>query len=162
MTESIAATRRLLAETFPKCFMPKGAEKPPVKIGIHQDILARLPDLDPGALARALADYTKGDTYRRNLRLGRARIDLDGNPSGTVSILGPSHWQRRARRMAALLAVAVSGNVPSSWVREANEAIAAYHRAVKKAARGIEARRAETAQQAPSQDESPVVESDAP
>jgi sRNA-binding protein len=37
-----AATRKLLTETFPLAFMPKSAEKRPLKVGIYADVRATL------------------------------------------------------------------------------------------------------------------------
>lgn len=78
-------TRALLVEHFPKCFAPKGEPKRPLKVGIHEDIKARLPELAQRSLFIALADYTSGSSYLGAMTDGATRVDLDGEPAGIVT-----------------------------------------------------------------------------
>lgn len=81
---SAAATRELLALSFPKCFAGKGAKKWPIKIGIDRDIKAALPDLSRKQIRRALADYCSGPTYLKAILTRCGRVDLDGKYAGIV------------------------------------------------------------------------------
>lgn len=77
-------TREILVERFPKAFMPKGADKIPLKLGIRADIRAACPDLSGLAVGVALFDYVSGFKYRDALKEGADRVDLDGNPVAKV------------------------------------------------------------------------------
>src|SRR5215472_7546980 len=70
------------AELYPSCFRQP---RQPLKIGIHNDIVARHPELRPSLIARALKTYTRSLGYLETLTAGAARIDLEGNPVGTVT-----------------------------------------------------------------------------
>jgi hypothetical protein len=50
-----------LAQRFPACFAVSKHCKRPLKIGIHRDIQAKLPELDVKRLSAALRFYTRGD-----------------------------------------------------------------------------------------------------
>ena len=80
-----------LAELYPNCFRQPGQ---PLKIGIHNDIIARHPELQPGPIASALKTYTRSVGYLETLKAGAARIDLEGNPVGKVT--GGGRSRRRA------------------------------------------------------------------
>jgi ProP effector len=77
--------RQILCERFPLAFRGRGANKPPLKIGIGHDVQLAMPELPPIALVAALRDYASGPTYCRNLTAGAQRIGLDGEPAGQVS-----------------------------------------------------------------------------
>lgn len=77
-------TRALLVQNFPNCFMAKGQEKTPLKVGIERDIKAALPDLAWSRIRRALRDYTEGPTYFLNAKPGALRVGLDGTQAGMV------------------------------------------------------------------------------
>lgn len=79
------ATRAILVERFPRCFMPKGERKVPIKIGIYHDLRTAASDISSRKIHRALQDYTTGRTYRRAMIAGAARLDLDGWPVGIVT-----------------------------------------------------------------------------
>jgi ProP effector len=68
----------MLAERFPKW------RRKPSKVGIRNDLQATgvLPEED---LRAALRFYCSNSVYRSRLVTGAARIDLDGNPAGTVT-----------------------------------------------------------------------------
>jgi ProP effector len=88
-------TRELLAETFPKCFARKGEEKRPLAIGLHQEILGAIPEIGYHRLSAALADYTSGPTYLRNVVEGAPRVGLDGEPKGVVTAKEATHAATR-------------------------------------------------------------------
>lgn len=79
------ATRRILVERFPSCFMPKRDEKKPLAIGIIHQVFAAAPDLSRRSIRLAVQDYTNGLKYWRNLTEGAVRINLDGSPASLVS-----------------------------------------------------------------------------
>ena len=91
-----------LAELYPNCFRQPGQ---PLKIGIHNDIIARHPELQPGRIASALTTYTRSVGYLKTLKAGAVRIDLEGNPVGTVTAADEADAERQiakaARRAAA-------------------------------------------------------------
>ena len=71
-----------LVEKFPACFIAEGEAKP-LKIGIFQDLAARLADderVSKTMLRSALRQYTSSWRYLHGLKAGQARVDLDGNP----------------------------------------------------------------------------------
>ena len=98
MHEAIAQ----LAALFPSCFRQPCE---PLKIGIHNDIIARHPELRPSVLANALKAYTRSLGYLETIKAGAARIDLEGNPAGTVTAADEENAKRKiakaARRAAA-------------------------------------------------------------
>lgn len=77
------ALQSWLIERYPATF---NQDAPlPLKIGIHTDLLARHPDLDPATLRRALKRYCERRAYQLALaREGAVRVDLDGQPAGEV------------------------------------------------------------------------------
>ena len=84
--QNVAAVLELLVETWPKCFSIYEARRRPLKIGIHNDIVAALDGAVTSAeLSRALGAYTANAVYRSRLRAGAVRIGLDGEPAGEVS-----------------------------------------------------------------------------
>ncbi|MBK8184967.1 MAG: ProQ/FinO family protein [Candidatus Competibacteraceae bacterium] len=78
------ALQSWLAATYPATFNPDAPL--PLKIGVHVDLLARHPDLDPATLRRALKRYCERRAYQLALaREGAVRLDLDGQPAGAVA-----------------------------------------------------------------------------
>lgn len=76
-----APERLFLAEAYPACF---DWEHPrPLKIGVHKDLV------DAGhpkkLVKRALAAYCTRFRYRKALRVGAVRVDLNGQPAGAVT-----------------------------------------------------------------------------
>jgi ProP effector len=89
-------------EKRPNCFRQP---RQPLKIGIHNDIAARHPELPPSLIARALKTYTRSLGYLETRKAGSARIDLEGNPVGTVTDADEEDAKQKvakaARRAAA-------------------------------------------------------------
>jgi ProP effector len=81
-----------LAELYPSCFRQL---RQPLKIGIHNDIVARHPQLRPSLIASALKTYTRSLGYLETLKAGSARIDLEGNPVGTVTAADEEDAKRK-------------------------------------------------------------------
>ena len=75
-----------LAEAYPACF---DWERPrPLKLGIHKDLLAAGfggAGVKPAEIKRALGRYCNRPRYRKTLRAGANRVDLDGQPAGAVT-----------------------------------------------------------------------------
>jgi sRNA-binding protein len=62
-----AAVISLLAETWPKCFSVYQGRRRPLKIGIHNDILAAVDGaLTPLELSKALGAYCANGAYLRS------------------------------------------------------------------------------------------------
>jgi sRNA-binding protein len=93
-----AEVRRILTERFPLAFMPKGASKPPLKVGTYGDVRVAAPDLTSKDVRLALNDYTGGATYLRNVIVGAVRIDLNGESAGTVTEDQAAHAAGRLKR----------------------------------------------------------------
>jgi len=80
----IAAVIELLCDRFPQTFSRRGPQ--PLKVGVYADVLAALGDaVQPRGLQSALRAYTSNAGYLRALSAGACRVDLDGNPAGTVT-----------------------------------------------------------------------------
>jgi len=120
-----------LAELYPNCFRQPGQ---PLKIGIHNDIIARHPELQPGPIASALKTYTRSVGYLETLKVGAPRIDLEGNPVGTVTAADEEDAKRKiakAARRGAVKAIedrkgksATVADLPSSPVAATPQPIA--------------------------------------
>ena len=86
-----------LAELYPSCFRQL---RQPLKIGIRNDIVARHPELRPSLIASALKTYTRSLSYLETLKAGSARIDLEGNPVGTVTAADEEDAKRKIAKAA--------------------------------------------------------------
>jgi sRNA-binding protein len=118
--KDIDAAIELLCERFPRAFFMFERRRVPLKIGIHDDIVAILGDaLDHNLLGPALRFYTSNFGYRRAQKEGVPRIDLNGDPAGTVSEADAlSAANDVARRMAALKERKRSQPTPAAPVPE--------------------------------------------
>lgn len=89
-TEKLKNSKEIVAylvEKFPACFIAEGEAKP-LKIGIFQDLAARLADderVSKTMLRSALRQYTSSWRYLHGLKAGQARVDLDGNPGEVLT-----------------------------------------------------------------------------
>jgi len=75
-----------LATLYPLCFFREHELRRPLKIGIREDIVAQHPELQPSVIVSALQNYTRCVPYWSTLKAGAARIDLDGNVAGQVTL----------------------------------------------------------------------------
>jgi ProP effector len=64
---------------------PAFAKNLPLKIGVHRDIKAAMPELSMTWIRRALGAHTRDPGYRQGLVPGRERFDLEGKPAGLVT-----------------------------------------------------------------------------
>ena len=80
-TPASVPTLPALAKTYPACF--DGENPRPLKLGIHRDLVAA--GFEKAAVKRALARYCNRPRYRKALRAGAIRIDLQGQPAGVVT-----------------------------------------------------------------------------
>jgi ProQ/FINO family len=81
-----------LRQRFPLAFARLNARKrPPLKVGIRDDIIAAAPEIDGIELGRALRLYTGGRAYVENCVAGAQRIGLDGQVAGIVTA-GEARW----------------------------------------------------------------------
>jgi ProP effector len=76
------AALALLCERWPKCFFMFQGRRLPLKIGIHKDIPDGL--IEPKILRLAFRLYVNNPGYLNAMRLGAARVDLNGEAAGTV------------------------------------------------------------------------------
>lgn len=97
---AVSVVHALLIQRFPKAFPKNYDALRPLKLGIHADLIARAPDLDPVLLRRALANHAQRDGYLLALIHGRGdhRYDLDGHPVGTVT---PEEREAAQKRLDA-------------------------------------------------------------
>lgn len=89
-----------LVEQFPKAFFYKAALVRPLKLGILEDIIdvyERLdsPPFSKKTLREALNYYTASKAYLMAQHPEAQRIDLFGNPHGTVSTEQADYAQQR-------------------------------------------------------------------
>jgi sRNA-binding protein len=106
----IAAAKALieqLAERFPG-FSIHEKRRLPLKLGIHNDIIATLGDaVSLRNLKIALHYYTSNFGYLRNIREGAPRVDLDGNSAGEVTASEAEHARQRLEQYAKRRATTV-------------------------------------------------------
>jgi ProP effector len=86
-----------LAELYPNCFRQP---RQPLKIGMHNDVIARHPELRPSLIASALKAYTRSLGYLETLKAGTPRIDLEGNVAGEVTATDEADATRKIARAA--------------------------------------------------------------
>jgi ProP effector len=91
-----------LAEFFPRAFTVEHyLPHKPLKVGIDVDLAAQCPALERKERAVVLRFYTSRVMYLRALTASATRVDLDGNPAGTVTDQEAEH---AAARLAGILA----------------------------------------------------------
>jgi ProP effector len=80
----------LLRAYYPACFRAPNDVKP-LKKGIKQDLVKRLSEIetivteDKACMVKSLSYYVNTAAYHKSMQDGTVRIDLDGNPDGTVT-----------------------------------------------------------------------------
>jgi ProP effector len=100
--QAVTAVIALLAETFPKCFAVYQGRRRPLKLKIHLDIQAALDGaITPAELHKALGVYCSNQAYLGHTRNGAWRLDLDGNPAGTVTADEEGHAKATLAGMRA-------------------------------------------------------------
>jgi ProP effector len=94
------ATIALLAATWPACFGIEFAGRKPLKVGIGKNIAAVAEGaITPEELDAAMSLYCNGKPYLKWLKEGAQRVDLDGNPAGTVTAAQAANARRRIERI---------------------------------------------------------------
>jgi sRNA-binding protein len=66
-------------------------KRQPLKIGIHSDLIAAMPEFPAAQIELALGIYTTSATYHAACTEGAERIDLDGQPVGVVTADEAAH-----------------------------------------------------------------------
>jgi ProP effector len=100
--QDIDAALARLAEVFPRTFvLEKYRPHWPLKVGIAAAIPARCPALEWRVLKMALTAYTGRIMYLRGLVAGAARVDLDGNPAGEVTVRDAEYAATKLARILA-------------------------------------------------------------
>ena len=92
-----------LAESFPQCFCIEGEAKP-LKIGIFQDIVERVPaesQMSKTRLRSALRLYTSSWRYLHGIKAGAKRVDLDGNACGELDEQHVEHARKQLEEAKA-------------------------------------------------------------
>jgi ProP effector len=89
-----------LATLYPLCFFRTHELRRPLKIGIREDIIAQHPELQPDMIVSALQIYTRCVPYWSTLKAGAARIDLDGNVAGEVTLEDEQAAKRKIAKAA--------------------------------------------------------------
>lgn len=92
-----------LAERFPLCFTAEG-EARPLKIGIFQDLVERVEgemSLSKTQLRSALRLYTSSWRYLYGIKPGATRVDLDGNPCGSLDDQHVEHARKQLEEAKA-------------------------------------------------------------
>lgn len=87
-----------LQRQFPQAFPKKPAAKIPLKLGIHNDLYAQSEalKLSQDELKEAVKTWCQGSRYWACLEDGSTRVDLNGQPAGTVT----APEAQRARQLA--------------------------------------------------------------
>jgi ProP effector len=83
-----------LTEQFPLCFTAANNPAKPLKIGIFQDLAARLENeqrVSKTQLRGALRQYTLSWRYLHSIKESAKRVDLDGNEGDAVSAEHAEH-----------------------------------------------------------------------
>ena len=92
----------VLAERWPETFRVIG-QRQPLKIGIFEDIVVAVAGvIKSSEIHSALAFYTGHILYLRALKDGTQRIDLQGNPAGSVTADEAAHARERLKCIEAL------------------------------------------------------------
>lgn len=103
-------TLPLMMSAHPRTFFGKDSlETRPLKRRIHIDIIAAHPEIKPGKLVRFVGIYCAKNRYINAIRLGMARVDLDGNEVEPIKDHDVSHaaaiMTKRASDLAAMRAI---------------------------------------------------------
>lgn len=91
MTPQAKALLGRLIDRYPHCFYPlegyqmSGSAVWPIKVGIHEDIAAALPDVSPDVIRETLTVYTSSVPYLRGMFSSASRYNLDGWVVGRVT-----------------------------------------------------------------------------
>jgi ProP effector len=88
-----------LALVYPQTFFADPAQRQPLKIGIHGDILADAAhNLSPTEVRRAIGCYCGSSAYRAAVVEGAIRVGLDGEAAGEVTAAAAAVAKAAMRR----------------------------------------------------------------
>ena len=79
-----AKSRNPILDSLNEAFEVFRANKP-LALGIHKEVLARRPEIEPAGLRLAMRIHTQSTRYLKELLTATVRFDLDGQPSGEVT-----------------------------------------------------------------------------
>lgn len=99
MTAELSQILGTSEDDLPPVFRAKWPKA--LKIGIHQDLIARFPEADPERIVDWLGRWTTTPPYFARLIHGKNRHDLDGRDAQKIS-KGHRIWAKKQR--AAVLA----------------------------------------------------------
>lgn len=57
----------------------------PLALGIHESLIAALPQFEPQLVSRVVANHCRKPRYTKSLARGGRRFDLSGKPAGEVT-----------------------------------------------------------------------------
>jgi sRNA-binding protein len=107
-TEATASYSSCCARNFLDAF---SVMRRTAKVGVHNDVLLVLGDaVTPSELGKALQNYVNKRIYQSRLRPGATRIDLNGEPAGTVTAREAAFARAKER--------ARTEERPTPWTRE--------------------------------------------
>jgi ProP effector len=99
--DQILATIETLALAFPKTFHVYQVRRKPLKIGIFRDLITQMDGvITPKELSVGLRYYCGSSAYLRAMAKDAWRVDLDGNPAGSVTANEAAEAKDRLARMA--------------------------------------------------------------
>ena len=88
-----------LCDRFPAAFSLK---RPlPLKVGVGNEI-AKMLDINPRAVGLALGFYCNRSAYLSVCKEGATRVDLDGNPAGSITEAEATHTKKRIGEIRAV------------------------------------------------------------
>jgi ProP effector len=120
--KDVDALIAMLVEQFPRAFFAYQLRRRPLKIGVFHDLTAALGDsIDRRMLRTALHYYVQNIGYLIAQKAGADRIDLDGNPSGTVTADEAENARQRLAAIAARRKPKVEAEKPTTAARMAQE-----------------------------------------
>lgn len=92
-----------LVNTFPNAFSHEKEAIKPLKVGIINDIFRHLLSLKPAPVSRSkvrqvIQHYARRIPYLKQLQVAAVRVDLAGQPAGTVTVEEEAAAQRKIKR----------------------------------------------------------------
>lgn len=101
--DPVVITISRLQRLFPKAFPKKPAPKVPLKLGIHKELhlQAEALKLTPEEITEAVKTWCQGSRYWACMVQDAPRLDLSGEPSGTVTAAEAQFAKKLASRQRA-------------------------------------------------------------
>ncbi|RQO76087.1 ProQ/FINO family protein [Aquitalea sp. FJL05] len=82
----------------------------PLALGIHESLIAALPQFEPTLISRVVANHCRKPRYVKSLARGGKRFDLAGKPTGEVT----AEEKKAAQLMSAPKAAVEASAVPEA------------------------------------------------